>query len=509
MENAAHIEDDTKEDQMKKMKTGKLPTGKLVRLACVGAVLMICGCISVGPDYVRPDGATPATWHAGLEEGITDRQSDEEETAKWWTALGDPMLSDLVGRAVEGNLDIKEAQARLRESRARLGISRSGLFPSLDATGLATKSRGSEETGGGQEREFYSVGFDAAWELDLFGGVSRSVEAAQADLQAEEEGLRDVLVSLTAEVALNYAELRTAQARLAAVEKNLQVQEESYRLVRTRVAAGLDDELTELQARYNLENARSQLPGLRASINEAMNRLSILLGETPGSLQGLLREQMPVPAAPLEIVVCVPADLLRRRPDIGRAERELAAQTARIGVATAELYPKLTLNGSIGLEALSPDKLLRTTSHAYTIGPRVTWPIFSAGSIRRNIDVQSALQEQALIQYESTILNALEEVENALVSYAEEERRRESLQEAAQAAREAMDLARTNYIAGLSDYDDVLDAQRMLLSLEEQLAQSSGTALTYLIQLYKALGGGWERPGTNAVTINDRSEETL
>lgn len=459
-------------------------------LGLATAVLVLSGCITVGPDYVRPEIPMPAAWHSTLEEGVTDR--DGSGLVEWWSTLNDPVLSDLIDRAVARNLDLREAKARLRESRARLGISQSALFPSVDSTASGTKSRSSEETGSGQERESYAAGFDAAWELDLFGGTKRSVEAAGADLLASREDLHDVLVTLTAEVALNYVDLRTVQARLSAVEANLQAQEESYRLTLARVEAGLDDELTALQSQYTLENTRSQLPGLHTSLDEALNRLAVLLGETPGSLHATLAQRAPVPVASPDVAVGVPADLLRRRPDIRRAERNLAAQTARVGVATAELYPKLTLNGSIGLEALSPDGLLQTSSHAWTIGPRISWPIFDAGAVRRNIDVQSALQEQALIEYESALLTALEEVENALVAYAQEGQRRQSLETAAHAAEGALDLAQTQYFAGSSDFNSVLDAQRSLLSFQDQLAQSSGTVTSNLIRLYKALGGDWK-----------------
>ena len=496
-----------KDDVMKVMNTAKPRVRIAVWLTLATTVLVLSGCITVGPDYVRPEIPMPATWHSTLEAGLADR--DGSGLVEWWSTLNDPVLSGLIDRTVTRNLDLREAKARLKESRARLGISQSGLFPSVDATASGTKSRSSEETGGGQERESYAAGFDAAWELDFFGGTKRSVEAAEADLQAGREDLHDVLVTLTAEVALNYIDLRTVQARLTAVEANLQAQEESHRLTLARVEAGLDDELTALQSQYTLENTRSQLPGLRTSLEEAMNRLSVLLGEAPGFLHTALAEPAPVPVAPPDVAIGVPADLLRRRPDIRRAERNLAAQTARIGAATAELYPKLTLNGSIGLEALSPDGLLQTSSHAWTIGPRIIWPVFDAGAVRRNIDVQSALQEQALIAYESTLLTALEEVENALVAYAEEGQRRSSLEAAAQAAEGALDLAQAQYLAGSSDFHSVLDARRSALSFQDQLAQSNGTVTSNLIRLYKALGGGWNSPDTDTTINNSTQSEEI
>jgi NodT family efflux transporter outer membrane factor (OMF) lipoprotein len=244
------------------------------------------------------------------------------------------------------------------------------------------------------------------------------------------------------------------------------------------------------QARYNLENTRSEVPNLRTGLDAAMNRVAVLLGEQPGKVHAELEQREPIPVPPLKVAVGVPADLLRRRPDVRQAERELAAQTAKIGVATADLYPKFTLSGSIGLESLSMNN---PSSGILTLtgGPQITWAIFKGGAIRQNIEVQSALQEQALIQYEAVILGALEEVENALVAYAEVQQRRQSLSEATQAAQKAAELAQYKYQAGLTDFTNILDAQRSLLSFQEQLAQSNGDVTSNLVRLYKALGGGW------------------
>jgi NodT family efflux transporter outer membrane factor (OMF) lipoprotein len=274
-------------------------------------------------------------------------------------------------------------------------------------------------------------------------------------------------------------------------EANLEAQSETYQLTQWRYEAGLSDELAVQQARYNLENTRSLIPAFRTRLEEAMNRIAVLLGEQPGKVHPELEKREPIPVTPLNVAVGVPADLLRRRPDVRQAERQLAAQTARIGVATADLYPKFTLSGSIGLEAFSLSNLSSSGAWSLSGGPRITWAIFKGGAIRQNIEVQSALQEQALIQYEATILSALEEVENALVAYAEVQQRRQSLSEATQAAQKAVDLAQHRYQAGLTDFNNVLDAQRSLLSFQEQLAQSEGTVTSNLVRLYKALGGGW------------------
>lgn len=454
-------------------------------------ILILTSCATIGPDYVKPTTSISPIWHTQLKGGLAPEEIDPQTLGAWWRVLNDPKLSALIDRAVLGNLDLKKARARVREARARRGVAKADLFPTLDATGSATWSRGSKDTGTGKASDLYAASFDAGWELDIFGGVRRSVEAAEADLQASQEDLHDVLVSLLAEVALNYIEVRTFQARLAVAQANLEAQNETYQLTLWRYQAGLSDELSVQQARYNLENTRSQIPSLRTGLEEAMNRLAVLLGEQPGRVHEELNKPMPIPLTPLKIAVGVPADLLRRRPDIRRAERQLAAQTARIGVAMAELYPKFTLSGSIGLEALSLSNLSSSGLWSLSGGPRISWAIFKAGAIRQNIEVQSALQEQYLIAYEATVLSALEEVENALVAYAEEQQRRESLIEATQAAQSAVTLAQHKFRAGLTDFSNVLDAQRSLLSLQDQLIQSEGAVTSNLIRLYKALGGGW------------------
>jgi NodT family efflux transporter outer membrane factor (OMF) lipoprotein len=454
-------------------------------------LLLLAGCSTVGPDYSPPEVSASARWAADLEGGMTPEQIDPQALAHWWTTLNDPILSSLIERAVAGNLDLKEAHARVREARARRGITEADRFPTIDTTGSARSSRSSEEMGGGGERKLYAAGFDAAWELDLFGGKQRALDAAEAGLQASVEDLRDVLVSLLAEVALNYVEVRSFQTQLSIAEVNLDAQEETHNLTQWRFQAGLTTQLDVEQAKYNLEQTRSQIPSLRTGLEQAKNRLAVLLGQHPGSLKDALAEPKAIPVTSVQVAVGVPADVLRQRPDVRRAERQLAAQTAQVGVATADLYPKFSLLGSIGLEALSMDNLFSWGSRTHSIGPTVAWPVFDAGAIRSNIKVQSALQEQALSKYEAAVLTALEEVENAIVAYAAEQRRRQSLTEAAQAAQHAVDLAQIQYSSGVIDFSNVLLAQRSLFALQDQLAASESEVTSNLISLYKALGGGW------------------
>ena len=477
--------------KMCRIKCSKRP-GTIISWICsVSAALVLTGCIMLGPDYVPPEQKVPESWQDKSVDGLRQSAPAPEVLAEWWSTLHDPVLSDLIQRAVANNPDLGQARARIREQRARRNISRAGLFPILDASGSYSKSKSSEDRGTGKETDVYSADVDASWELDIFGGTRRSLEAATAELEAGEEDLRDVLVSLLAEVALNYTEVRILQARVDVVEKNIILQDQAHELARSLYDSGLSGGLGMQQAKYNLENTRSQVPVLRISLEEAKNRIALLLGEAPGPVQKVLKEHGPVPVCPPEIAVGVPADVLRQRPDIRRAERKLAAQTARIGAATADLYPKLSLSGSIGYESLDPDKLFLAGSRGWGFGPRITWPIFRAGSIRSNIEVQSALQEELLGRYESVVLNALGEVENQLTVYMEEQIRKRNLKEARQAAMLALDLALDQYRAGMTDFTDVLDAQRSLLSFEDNLIQCEGNLVSGLVRLYKALGGGW------------------
>jgi NodT family efflux transporter outer membrane factor (OMF) lipoprotein len=300
-------------------------------------------------------------------------------------------------------------------------------------------------------------------------------------------------------------EVRSFQTRLSIARANRDAQEETFRLVQNRYDAGLAAQLEVEQSRFNLESTRAEIPSLNTGMEQAKNRLAVLLGRQPGDLPQEVAEHRPIPVTPIEIAVGVPAESLRRRPDVRRAEWELAAQTARIGVATAELYPKFSLVGSIGLESLSADNLFNTSNRTYSIGPTFSWRIFDAGRVRQQIEVETALQEQALIQYEAAILTALEDVENALVAYADEQIRRDTLVQASAAAERAVAQARNQYRAGLTDFQNVLDSQRSLLNFQDQLAISGGTVTSNLVRLYKALGGGWEAMDAAPSEIQNRS----
>lgn len=478
---------------------------RLIGVAMAIVVSVLTGC-TVGPDYVKPEIESVGQWQTELRNGLYSQKIDAQTLAKWWQTLNDPVLSGLIDQAVTSNLDVRAAVSRLKEARARRGISGADLFPTIDGSGAATKAGSSTSTGTGRQENYYSAGFDASWEIDIFGGTRRSIEEADANLAASQEELYDVLVSLTAELALNYIEIRSYQTRLSIAQANRDAQEETYRLVQNRFNAGLSAQLEVEQARYNLESTRAEIPSLNTGLEQTKNRLSVLLGNKPGDLPPAVTTPQPIPVPPREIAVGVPADTLRHRPDVRQAEWELAAQTARIGVATAELYPKFNLIGSIGLETLSTDNFFNTDNRTYSIGPSVSWRIFDAGRVRQQIEVETAIQEQAFIQYESTILTALVDVENGLVAYGDEQLRRDSLAQAATAAERAVSQAQNQYRAGLTDFQNVLDSQRSLLSYQDQLAVSDGTVASNLIRIYKALGGGWEAmKGINTNVESDNS----
>lgn len=460
-------------------------------LTAMAITLLLSGCV-LGPEYRSPEVSAPLTWHSAMNGGLKSIPSEAGQLAQWWHGLGDPQLSRLIEEAAANNLDLKLAQSRLREARARRGFSAAERFPTLNARAGANRSRSSEEIAprGSIMDETYSAQFNASWELDVFGGKRRALEAAEASLDASREDLRDAQVRLLAEVTLNYIEVRGYQARLEIAQKNLLSQTETWQIARWRYEAGLTGQLDEDQARFNLEQTRSQLPALQTGLEQSKNRLAVLLGRKPGEL-GELETPAAIPQVPATVAVGIPADTLRQRPDLRRAERQLAAATAQVGVATAALYPDFSLSGTIGLQALSSANLLQSSARMFSVVVDAGWVLFDAGRIRQNIEVQNALQEQALIAYESAVRGALLDVENALVAFAEEQNRRVAIKDAVQAAQSAAGLAANQYAAGLIDFQAVLETQRSLLNLEDQLSQSDAGIASNLARLYKTLGGGW------------------
>jgi len=430
----------------------------------------------------------PAEWNS-LNEDTTlmAKVGEPGRLDQWWQTLNDPLLSELVKEALSSSPDLRTALSVLREARARRTVAASEYYPTVTTSGSASRSK----TDGEATRKMHSVGFDTSWELDLFGGVRRGVEASQASLDASEANLHDTQVSLAAEVATNYFEARSLQARLDIAIENLKSQTETFQLTKWREQAGLVNNQDVEQARSNMEQTRAQIPSLETSLAEAEHRLEILLGKKPGALHQQLSVRDELPDIPRQIAIGIPADTLRQRPDIRVAERNLAAETARVGVAEAARYPSLKLSGSIGLEALTISGLDDNGAGTASLIGNITAPIFNAGRLKNQVEIQDAVREQAQIKYEQTVLTALEEVENALVALSRSQERSDSLTRATVSAENAAELARQSYSAGLIDFQTVLDTERSVRSLQDSLATSRTNSVIALISLYKALGGGW------------------
>jgi NodT family efflux transporter outer membrane factor (OMF) lipoprotein len=454
------------------------------------AASLLAGC-TVGPNYESPDRPMPRQWIGPSTKPATQASVTTEsaaDIATWWRNFNDPVLDSLVDRAIGQNLDLALAASRVRQARASRTIAASGLYPQADVNGSYTRS-GNVRGGAGS---LYRAGLDATWEIDIFGGVRRAVEAAEADIRFEQEDLRDVLVTLTSEVAMNYLDLRGFQRQIAIANQNLSAQEETARLVQRRQQGGFVRPLDVANANAQVAATRSQIPRLEQSERQTIYNIAVLLGLEPAALVEELEKDAPIPPSPAEVPVGLPSELLRRRPDVRRAEASLHGATARVGVATADLFPRFDLTGSLATAGATAKSLGNASSAFWSVGPGVTWPIFSAGSIRANIRVANEAQEQAAISYEQTVLGALRDVESSLVAYAREQQRRVSLVDAVTANRERVRLAKQLYEGGETDSLNVLDAQRSLFASEDALVQSDTTVAQNLVTLYKSLGGGWE-----------------
>jgi NodT family efflux transporter outer membrane factor (OMF) lipoprotein len=464
---------------------------------------LLTGC-AVGPNYHQPNITTTSSWTSPLANGETNSPA---HLAAWWKTFNDTNLDSLMATAVQSNLTLRIAEAHVREARAERGVVAGGLWPSAGGSASYSRNRFGANSfpplakfGVPLDYNLYNAGFDAAWELDIFGGTRRAVEAANAEIGVAEYGQRDVLVSLLAEVARNYIGARGYQQRLAITRRNIQVQQEILDLTSNRFDNGLGSDLEVQQATALLTATKAQVPSLETGFDQSVHHLAVLLGQPPGALIDEMSVEKTIPLTPPEVPVGLPSDLLQRRPDVQRAENELAAATARIGVAKADLFPKFSLTGFAHLESVSANNWFDYASHAWSAGPTVQWEIFQAGSVRANVRVQNARQEQALDSCQQTVLVALEDAENALTAYAREQTRRESLSQSVQANERALELATQLYNNGLADFLGVLDSERSLYAAQDALVQSDQTVSLNLVQLYKALGGGWQNE-TNPVSV--------
>jgi NodT family efflux transporter outer membrane factor (OMF) lipoprotein len=457
---------------------------RLSRLIVLSAVAVaLTGC-AVRRPYVAPVATAPPAWSApGIDAAVAP---DATTLAQWWSAFGDPRLTSLVERAIADSPDIKTAVSRVREARASLASTRSTTRPTVDGAGSA------RQNGGDQFTQSYGLELDASWEPDLFGATASAIDAASATAEARGFDLQDALVSLTAETAIDYIDVRSAQQQLALTQSNLTLQEQTLELTQFRSQAGLATELDVQQARSNVESTRAQVAQLQSQLERSRHALAVLIGQPPSALDAELATVAVIPSAPISLAVGVPADTLRRRPDVRSAERQLAAQFAQVNAARADLYPSFRLTGSIGLEALSLAKVLLPGAGFWNTGETVNTRIFNRTQLRQNVVVQTERQAQSLNTYESRVLQALQDVEDALTSLTQEQARRDHLTAATDAAQQSADLSLQLYTAGLQDFRTVLDAQRSLLSLQDSVASSTAAVSEDLVRLYKALGGGWQ-----------------
>jgi NodT family efflux transporter outer membrane factor (OMF) lipoprotein len=483
------------------------------------ALLLALGACTAGPNFEAPEWMSPASWFAKKAEQIPAEPSipvAEAIDPNWWTLFKDPMLTELERRVAGENLDVQVATVRIAESRAQLGVAGAAQFPTFNANGSYTRQKASDvgvfsnspsalgangasgsTTGGvrgGHLNAFdvYQVGFDASWELDLWGKVRRSVESATASVVASNETRRATLLSSLAELARDYIQLRGVQLAAQIARDNVRIAQQSLQLTQQRATGGVTTDLDVANAAAQLSTTAAQIPPLEQQESELINAISLLLGQPPNALQAELIKDKPVPPVPPRVPVGLPSELARRRPDIRQAEAQLHAATADIGVAVANFYPSVTLSGSVGLQSLQPWQMFNIDARNYGVGPGVTIPIFQGGQLKATLELRKAQQREAAINYQKIVLSAWHDVDNALTAYRTEQARRDQLVRSVAQNQRALGLAQSRYQEGVADFLQVLTAQQNLLASQQSLAQSTTNVSANLVALYKALGGGWE-----------------
>ena len=475
--------------------------------------LWLSGCMMVGPNYIRPPAPTADVW---IETGDPAIRRETTDVSAWWTVFNDPVLNTLVETAYRQNPSLRAAGVRVIEAQARRGIAIGQLFPQQqEAFGQATSNEISENRANrgapGLISDFddWQVGFDATWELDMWGRFRRSIEATDAELLASVASYDDVLVSLIAEVARNYTLLRTLEGQLAVARENVAIQQRSFDIADAKFKGGTVTELDSAQAASLLHSTEAQIPALESSIRQTQNTLCILLGIPPQDLQPMLGGARSIPIPPAEVAVGIPADLLRRRPDIRRAERLLASQSAQIGVAKADLFPRFALFGTISVAAQDFDDLFKSDSLENFGGPSFRWAILNYGRIQNNVRVQDARFQALIGDYENTVLQAQGEVENAIAAYLGTQRQVNFLSSSVASAARAVELAEFQYREGAVDFTRVLNSQQFLVTEQDRLVFTQGSVALNLVAMYKALGGGWElRIGKDLVPQESKQQMT-
>ncbi len=489
------------------------------RFPVAAGLLLTLGACTVGPDFSPPDWLSPASWFVKKAEAIPNEPSmpvADPVDPNWWKLFKDPQLTALERRVAGENLDVRVATIRVVEFRAQLGIAGSAQFPALNGNGSYTRQKASDvgvfanapnplgangasgsNTGGIKGStlnafDVYQVGFDASWQIDLWGQVRRSVESATASVVASAEARRSALLLGLSEVARDYILLRGAQLKLQIARDNLTIAQQSLQLTQQRAAGGVTTDLDVANAAAQLRSTAAEIPPLEQLVSQLINAISLLLGQPPNALQAELVVAKPVPPVPPRVPVGLPSELARRRPDIRQAEAQLHGATADIGVAVANFYPSVRLTGSVGLQSIQPWTMFNLNARNYGVGPGITIPIFEGGQLKATLELRKAQQQEAAVNYQKTVLSAWHDVDNALTAYKTEQARRDQLVQAVAQNQRALGLAQSRYQEGVADFLQVLTAQQNLLATQQQLADATTNVSANLVALYKALGGGWE-----------------
>lgn len=475
----------------------RTPPRAIASASAVALGLALSACASLSPPPAAlPDVAVPAAWSTGIAAPTTSSAS----LVGWWQRFNDPLLTTLVEQALLANTDVRSAQAALLQARALRDVAAAGLLPNVGTSASVQRSKSGDNPAGNQ----FKAGFDASWEPDVFGAQRNSVNASDADAQASAARLGNTRVSISAEVAVTYMQLRGAQARLAIARDNLASQEQTLQITDWRVQAGLVTSLEAQQARASVEQVRAQIPALETSVAQNQHALAVLTGQPPRALQAQLETAAAVPQAADDLALSIPAETLRQRPDVRAAERQISAAAARLAVADAARYPSFQLSGSVGLSALTLSGLSGGAALASAVLGSVSWPVFDAGATNAQVRSQQAVLDQARVAYEAAVLAALKDVEDALVSLRGNRERLLRLRNAAEAAGNAALLAQQRYSSGLIDFQTVLETQRTLLSTQDSVASTTADVGADHVRLYKALGGGWRNDGdANPGTVGE------
>ncbi len=461
----------------------------VIKLLTLAALLVLPACSAVGPDYSPPTTPMPDRWQSAAPGASV---APDTRLARWWTLFGDPVLDRLVDKALAGNKDLAMAETRIREAMAERRATAAAGRPGIGTSaGYTTNRTGQYTSSGKSDNNLLQAGFDFSWELDVFGGIRRAEEAADAAVGAGVEDKRDIQVLIVAEVARNYLELRGNERRLAITKESIDLQQQTVAMVKERLRVGFGSSLEVVQAENQLALTSSQVPVLQAAIDRARHQLALLLGQRPETLIPELCSTEPIPTLPPHLPIVLPSELLRQRPDIRRAERQLAAATAEVGVATADLFPRFSLTALIGLESVSISKVVTSGSRYWSAGPKLSWNLLDGGRTRAGIAAADSRLDRARLNYEKTVLTALAETEDALTSFSREKESLDRLRTAVDTGRQAVEIAKQQFSIGLVDFLNVLQSERAFYQSQDLLVQSRQRLGVDMVALYKALGGGW------------------